>query len=515
MAIRSSGHYRDSEAVAATPSSRSSAASEPGAAARVRRQAWDAAMSARPGELDLRIAPSLIDGVLPRSLRGGRLLSNGPGWTRFGRWTAHPFDGHGYLRAFEFMPDGACRLRARFIDTAVYRDEAARGRFSHRGFATNLEGVRWRNLGAGRPRNVANTTVTRWGERLIVGWEGGEPHAVDADSLDTLGLETFAGAIAGQTTLAHMRHDRARERLLLCSVAGRRKVTVTFREVDRDNRVQRTERAQFDGLLFAHDFAFTDNWYLLAGNPLRINGPEFAKVLLGGSTTLRALVADDSKPGVLHLMPRGGGEVRTVRLPGPAFVVHFGNAYECADGTVIVDACAFDRYDFGEEFGYGGPRTPFDPALPDRRAPQRLLRFTIPPGASTAQCHPLCAYGVDFPRFHPDHEGRDTPWLFGATRADVRHSDPFDSLIALDLHDSERPPALWTAPDGQFVGEPILVPDPEAVGGGHVLALLSDGVRERTTLAIFNAAKLAAGPLASVPLPLLPIAFHGDWDGAR
>ena len=44
------------------------------------------------------------------------------------------------------------------------------------------------------------------------------------------------------------------------------------------------------------------------------------------------------------------------------------------------------------------------------------------------------------------------------------------------------------------------------------MALLSDGLREQTTLAIFAADDLAAGPVAAVPMPLLPIAFHGDWD---
>ena len=47
-----------------------------------------------------------------------------------------------------------------------------------------------------------------------------------------------------------------------------------------------------------------------------------------------------------------------------------------------------------------------------------------------------------------------------------------------------------------------------------MLALLSDGLRAHTTLAIFRADAIAEGPVAQVHLPLLPIAFHGDWEPA-
>jgi carotenoid cleavage dioxygenase len=70
---------------------------------------------------------------------------------------------------------------------------------------------------------------------------------------------------------------------------------------------------------------------------------------------------------------------------------------------------------------------------------------------------------------------------------------------------------LWTAPDNVFVGEPVVVPDPARDDGGHVVSILSDGIHQRTHLAVFAAQDIAAGPVALVPLPLLPIAFHGDW----
>lgn len=477
-----------------------------------RTTSWNVAMGASPGPLDLTVPPSHVDGQIPTALRGGRALSNGPGWTHIGGRMAHPFDGHGFVRSFELQPDGGVRLRAEFVQTPSYVAEREAGRLLHRGLATNVSDRFWENIRFGPRRNVANTTITRWGDQLLAGWEAGAPHALDPVTLETRGEEDFGGVIAGQATLAHMHKDHQQGRLTLCSVAPGRRTSFTFRELDGDEQLVATAQAEIDGTLFTHDYALTPSWYVLGGNPLRLKGGQLAKTLMGAGTMLESVEPDARRPGVLHLVPRSGeGPVRTVTLPDPCFVVHFGNAFE-RDGSIIVDVCAFERFEFGQEFGYSGPDQPFDPGHPEARGPQRLLRITIAPGADTATWELLTDHGVDFPRFHPDHEGQQTPRLFGATRKDTRYSDPFDSVIGVDLLDRERPVQLWTAPDTVFVGEPLFAPDPDHPDQGHVLAILSDGLAEQTTLAIFDATALAAGPVASVPLPLLPIAFHGDWE---
>lgn len=472
-------------------------------------------MAATPGPLDLHVEASQIEGALPAELRGGRLLSNGPGWTHIGGRMAHPFDGHGYVRAFRFESDGSMRLTARFVQTPAYKSEAAAGRLTHRGLGTNVGDHIWQNLGFGSEvRNVANTTILRWKGRLLAGWEGGAPYALDPVTLETLGEDTFDGAIAGQPTLAHMKEDRARDRLVTCSLKMGRTTTLTFREFDAAGALCETRVAPMPSLLFAHDFVITPNWYIVANNPLRMKWGELARAVVGASTLMNAIASEKEAPGALYLVPRSGqGPVRTVTLPNRAFVIHYGSGFE-RDGAVHVDACLFHDFDFGSEFGFQGPHQPFDPRLPDLRKPQRLNRITIPAEATTGTLRQLAPHGVDFPRFHPGHEGRETPLLFGATRADTDHSDPFDTVIRVDLRDPAAPLQLWTAADNVFVGEPIFVPALDRDDAGHVLVILTDGLRERSTLAVFDATNISAGPVAAVPLPLLPLAFHGCWDSA-
>jgi all-trans-8'-apo-beta-carotenal 15,15'-oxygenase len=479
----------------------------------LRTLSWNSVMAASPGPLDLVVEASRVDGAVPAALRGGRLLSNGPGWTHIGGRLAHPFDGHGYVRAFSFEADGAVRLRARFVDTPAYRSEVAAGRLTHRGLGTNLGDRFWQNLSRGGGlRNVANTTITRWGGRLLAGWEGGAPSAVDPDSLETQGEETFGGALAGQATLAHFKHDAALGRLVTCSVAMGPSTTLTFREFDADGRLTHTQAARMPATLFAHDFTLTPGWYVVASNPLKLKWGRLAQALLGGATLLDAIATDAAAPGALYLVPRRApGPVRTVTLPDRAFVVHFGNAFE-HEGSVTLDACLFHDFAFGAEFGFRGPHALLDPRLPDTRAPQRLFRVEVGASATTGTWRQLAPHGVDFPRVHPAHEGRPTPLLFGAARADRRFSDPFDSVLRVDLMDPQRPPQVWTAPDGAFVGEPVFVPSLTRDDEGHVLAMVSDGTAGRSTLAVLDASNVAAGPVARVPLPLLPYAFHGSWD---
>jgi all-trans-8'-apo-beta-carotenal 15,15'-oxygenase len=480
-----------------------------------RPRAWNASLLAHPGELDQTLAADRVDGAIPERLRGGRLLSNGPGWTLIGGRVAHPFDGHGFVRALSFERDGSVRLRARFVRTPSYLTESARGRIVHRGLGTNPSDRFWANLSRGPVRNVANTTLYRWAGRLLAGWEGGAPYALDPDSLETLGEHTWGGAIAGQSTLAHVKHDATRDRLVLCSVALGAKTRVTFRELDARGVVVGSREVTLDGAMFAHDFAITPSWYVLAANPLKIRVGEFVKSLVGASTLIRCLRTDEAAPGRLWLIPReGGGAARSIALDRRAFVVHFANAFE-REGAVVVDGCAFESFGFGQEFGFQGPSSPLDPALPDQRAPQRLVRVTIPAGASQGALEELAPDGADFPRVHPRHDGLETPAVFAATRAERGKSDPFDALVRVDLRDPTRPAQRWRAPDNVFVGEPLFAPSPEDPSDGHVLALLSDAPRARTTLAVFSARDLAAGPVAAVHAPLLPYGFHGMWDAPR
>lgn len=480
--------------------------------------AWNAVMTAEPGEQAFGIPASAIEGGLPAELVGGRHLQNGPGWTRIGDRLAHPFDGHGLVRSLTFTSNGGAEFRSRFVKTPSFLAEREAGRLVHKGLGTNVSDFFLRNMRARGLRNVSNTTIQPWAGRLISGWEGGRPYALDAASLDTIGEETFGGALPESAFLAHMRIDTDADRLVGCNIFRGKDSRFVFREFDATGSQVAEREATIPGMHFEHDFVVTPRWYVLAGNSMKASLPKFARAMLGMGTLIQAISSDDTKPGELFLIPRGRpGPVRTIRLPQRAFVIHFANAWDIDDHSSAVELCAFESLEFGGEFGFNGPHAPLDPEVPDRRACfQRLYRATLRDDSDAAELEQLSDYGIDFPRVHPAREGRSAPAIYAAARSNQVMSDPFDAVVRVDTVDLARPTEIWSAPEGQFVGEPVFAPRPGGrdLDDGWLIAAVYDGYGMQTRLCVFDNKALGRGPVATVPLPLQPYGFHGFWEGA-
>lgn len=483
----------------------------------VRAGAWNAVMTAEPGEQEFEISASEIEGTLPPELAGGRHLQNGPGWTKIGDRLAHPFDGHGFVRALTFTREGGASFRSRFVKTPAYLDERAAGRVVHPGLGTNNGSFPLRNIRSLGRRNVSNTTIQPWAGRLVSGWEGGRPYALDAESLETIGEETFGGTLPDAAFLAHMRIDSQTNRLIGCNAFRGSSSRFVFREFDVMGKQVAEREATIPGMHFEHDFVATPQWYVLAGNATKASLPKVAKAMLGFGSLIGALRADDSKSGELYLIPRGRpGPVRTIRLPESAFVIHFANAHDIDEHTTAVDLCAFESYEFGGEFGFQGPHQPLDPDLPDRRPSfQKLYRAIVKDDSDSAQWEQLSDYSMDFPRVHPAQEGRAAPAIYASTRANGSTSDPFDAIARVDTVDRERPTEVWHANEGQFVGEPVVAPLPDArdLDDGWIVAVVYDGAANNAQLCVFESKALTKGPVARVPLPLQPYGFHSFWEG--
>lgn len=473
---------------------------------------WNAVMTADPGELDLSIAASAIEGKVPPELFGSTFLVNGPARTVIGGRVAHPFDGHGYVRQLRFGDDGGARLRARFVRTAAFEAESAAGHLVYNGLGTLVQPANFQdgharaNRKAPGERNVANTTLVPWNGELLAGYEGGLPHALDPESLDTLGVRDFGGALSGPF-LAHMRVDRAQSRLVGLSPKLGPTTTLTFHELDATGAQVSSRSVEIPGAMAVHDFAITPRWYVLARNTLKLNFGALAKSKLGIGTLIDALSTPDGEPGELLLLPRAaGGALVRVPLSEPMFVVHYANAHEVGD-TVVLDACAFPAMFFGEELGYRGPNDSFDPSEGEGRVLQRVKRLEINPSAATAKVRTIGRYAMDFPRIHPDRDGQPAPLVVGAGRADPTRTFPFDSVVALAPGEPDRPERLWTPGAGRFVGEPVIVPRGEEDAWVIVTVYAADGAK----VCVLDARDIARGPVAVLPAPAMPYGFHGAW----
>ena len=151
----------------------------------------------------------MIEGTLPSDFPKGILYRNGPGLleTPDGKPIDQPFDGDGYVCAFRFGDQ--ITFSSRFVKTEGYVKEKQAGKALYRGvFSVGNPTDSWfYNPLDIKPKNIANTGVVRWGDRLLALWEGGGPHRLDPETLETTGTCSLDGVLPeGQEFAAHYRH---------------------------------------------------------------------------------------------------------------------------------------------------------------------------------------------------------------------------------------------------------------------------------------------------------------------
>lgn len=474
-------------------------------------EAFNMAARSSPGELDLELPPSAIEGRIPEELLGGTWWGNGPGLFCIGGRYVHPFDGHGYVRALRLDPS-RLRLQARFVKTPAYTSELEEEAVRYRGLGTLVEGGWLANMRTKATRNVANTCVLPWGGKLLALWEGGRPYALDPSNLDTIGPETFGGALSTKT--AFLAHTRVMDGKLIgvTQSMAKMRTRLGFFDIDATGKVISSKEGELDGLSMTHDFMVTPNYYIALESAMTVDPALYLKARLGFGSLIDA-VKQRPRTGRALIVPRGSGAPRIVDLGYPAFSVHHVNAWE-QDGRLVILSSALERVTMGREFGFQGPFAPLDPGVRLASDGQRVTRFEIDLASFAVTRRHVSPYAIDFPRVHPDKDGLYTRYMVGACAKMPGMPDPFDSVALVDLEQEKT--TLWSAGPGQFTGEPLLVPRAGATSEGEawILVMVYDGHARRSSLCILDAERIEAGPVAKLQLPvLLPYGFHGFWQG--
>jgi 9-cis-beta-carotene 9',10'-cleaving dioxygenase len=206
-------HGRVVRVTAAAATSATSRADTPSAAF------WDYNLLFRSQRAESRdpVQLRVVEGAVPPDFPAGTYYLAGPGlFSDDHGSTVHPLDGHGYLRAFRFDAGRAVRYSARYVETAAKREEHvgdASWRFTHRGpFSVLQGGTRVGNVKV--MKNVANTSVLRWGGGLLCLWEGGKPYELHPRMLETVGAFDLLREVARDDdteTITHRRRPRMRE----------------------------------------------------------------------------------------------------------------------------------------------------------------------------------------------------------------------------------------------------------------------------------------------------------------
>ncbi len=460
---------------------------------------WLGFATARAERLSAPLAT--LSGRPPPGL-AGVLWRNGPGeHDRFGHRYGHWFDGDGLFQAFAFGPDGVSH-RARVLDTPKRRRETRAGRRGLPTFGT----VPADPFPVRRPddMNAANTAPLAHGGRLMALWEGGSALEVDPETLDAGGFVEWRADLSGAPFSAHPKVERDGTLWNIGCATGRKPMLVFYR-IDRAGRLVAANAVPAERLGMAHDFVTTARHIVVLQAPFVLEPDRLGSGRAGflgahawrPELGTRALAIDKDTLEV----------ARRWELPA-GFHFHHGNGWEEADGTIRLDLCQASDPAFVIENMRAVMRGARGPASSRPRYRAAVLR---PDG--TAGIEDVAPGAAEFPRIDPRRTGLRHRAVFAATASGAREAWPFDRISRLDPEGGEADG--WTYPAGRVPEEHVFVPRGAAEGDGWLLGPFLDTARAASGLAVFDAARLADGPVWEGILPYpLPLGLHGAFQAA-
>lgn len=445
-----------------------------------------------------------IDGALPADLTG-TLFRIGPGKFEVGDTVLRTmFDGDGMVA--RFILDGhSVRFTNRYVRTRQYRGG---DRMTQRGITTNAPTL----LGNLRPpANTANTNVVSICGELLALWEGGPPHRIDPDSLDTLGLKHFDGDRLGYLGAfsAHPKWDPHTGEVFNFGLDLFPTPRLRCYRVDPSGRCTQISSLPLWDMVWNHDFALTRRHLVFVLDPLRPNIPTLLRTRSLAQSLDYQLRNGSTR---FALVPRDGGRARVIEHEALAHI-HLTNAFDDGSDTVV----EFVRFEDPDVFRKLGEAWEGSVDNPDPRAhltidefPRgHLSRFRISKTGKITETVLSARAPMEFPQYDSRRSTREHNVTYAAAATqDVGH---YNAVTKID----HRTGSQITFDFGLAqTGEPLFVPRSRtsAEDDGWLLVLNHDLLSHRSQLVIFDARTVEDGPLATAHLEHhLPIGFHGTF----
>ncbi|MCB1843151.1 MAG: carotenoid oxygenase family protein [Halioglobus sp.] len=428
----------------------------------------------RPVKDEVSVSELTIEGSIPPEL-SGLYVRNG---TNAASGTAeHFFGGDGMLHGLRLEGGRALWYRNRYVDTPVYRQETG---------------------GFGAPKAEDTTSAVSLiyhGGRLMSLGEFGYPYLIDPGDLSTLGVFNYDGKLTGNMT-AHPRIDPHTGEMLFFGYNVMQPY-LTYMRADAAGNMLQVEPLELSGPSMMHDFAVTENHVVFMEMPVRFS---WWQALTGSALPFKW---DDGAPCRVGVMPRTGSnaDLRWFDIP-PCFVFHIMNSFERGN-EVMVDAARYDHLWVKNSHDF------FHPA--------RLSRFTMNLKTGKASVERIFDAAMEFPQVNRSQwtlpyrygyslavdEVNDAPERINLARGGIRKYD-------LSTGDAQE----WASGVNLVPGEALFIP--AADGGleddGYLASFVYDRHADVSSFCLFDATRVAAGPIATVRLPVrVPVGFHGLW----
>jgi all-trans-8'-apo-beta-carotenal 15,15'-oxygenase len=455
----------------------------------------------------MEFAPTLlpvVSGAVPEGLRGS-LYRNGPaklqrGNQRVGHW----FDGDGAILGVHFADGGAVGTY-RFVQTAGYQAEEEEGKFLFGGYGMTAPVPIWQRFRQ-EMKNAANTSVLALPDRLLALWEGGHPHALDLQTLETIRLDDLGGLAKDVPYSAHPKRDLQTGEIFNFGVTyGKIGILHVYRS-DRTGKIQQQAKIELNILPLIHDFVLAGQYLIFFIPPVTLNPVPL--LLLAKLKSYSDALSWQPKQGTQILVL--DRETLTVVSRGetePWFQWHFSNGYIDDDGTVKVEVIRYADFQTNQYLKQAAT------GKTDILASGKLWQIRLDP--QTGNVHEASKFldrTCEFPSIKPQDVGHT--WQKTYLSIHRRDADPKREMFGAIACFDQQTGDLMEADLGEnrYPTEPIYAPDVQDHDRGWILTVVFDGNSNRSEVWIFNSDYLSDEPVCRLALPqVIPLGFHGTW----
>jgi all-trans-8'-apo-beta-carotenal 15,15'-oxygenase len=443
---------------------------------------------------DLAAADTVIEGRLPPALRG-RYFRNGPGlMQRDAQRYRHWFDGDGFVQSWT-LQDGRASHRGRFVQTEKFLAEQEAGRFLLPAFGTAIKAER--PVRGPDSVNTANTSVLLQGNALYALWEGGSAYELDPATLATRSVKAWSEELRGMPFSAHPKVEVDGTVWNFGTANGR----LAVYQVGADGAVRRHAVLDVQAPAMLHDFAVSQRHLIFLLAPITLD----MAAVRAGQSMLEAMRWGASQATRVLVIDKADFNKRRIFEMPASHVFHFGNAWD--DGRLLrvdyVQGVSLPEFNASAEQMMRGERPTRADSTP------RVLEINLQTGRLSVAER---SEAVEFPVVDPRVVAQRHRFVWYPTAIDTGARWGFNGLMRLDIESGARERFSFGA--RTVVEEHVLVPKPGSTreGEGWLVGMGYDVKRQRSFFSVFDAMRLADGPLARAWLPYwVPYGFHGKF----
>lgn len=442
-----------------------------------------------------------VEGQLPPELRG-TLYRNGP--ARFSKGSSrltHWFDGDGMLQALR-IDGGRVSHHGRLLVTPKVAQEDAAGRFLYGGFGSSVDSPQsWSLPDTINPANI-NLLIMDQGRKLYALWEAGSALQVAPDTLIGQGFKVWSPETAGAPFSAHPRIASDGTVWNFGYMPGSGKLLIY--QISSNGQLKRQTVLDVPNADLVHDFAITERHLVFLLQPLKFERSTNQPNLLAGMNW------DSHAPMIACVVAMADWSKTLIELPNSG-TFHLGNAYERGDSIYLSYVHHHNILHTMRSFDVSpsaSHSTLLDTVWTHVEL-QASRRNSLVQSTDLRQ--------VEFPRFDSRRIGQRQQLTVMLQRSPVlsKHSVlGFNTVLSTDGETIQK----YDYGEGWLAEEHIYVPHPHksAEKEGWILGTAYHWPTEKTTLSVFGAGQISAGPVARVQLPYgLPLGLHGQFAPTR